>query len=272
MKARERVKNTAEFLSLSIEEGPKPDDEDTEPKHINFFQDVEDGVGVSNMTNKEHEKEKKEEQEKYEKQIGYLTYLGQDTNEALKKRNWYDVAPDRSCSETGEVNMKSKVLYDPMVEMKKYLAMPRSEGQKKDKTGVSLEFLRSLQRKSYIETHHKKKRNRSPSTSNSTEERKKKKHKKSKHKSKKKSTSSDATVSEDEDDLREKNKRLEVLRMERLKREKEERKKSEMLLAKLRGDPVEDPSKKLVKRPVKQKYNSQFNPELAKQNYQAPFK
>jgi hypothetical protein len=59
-------------------------------QHINLFEDLEQGKIVSNATNAEYEKEKKEEREKYEKQIGYLTYLGQDTVEATGCVSWYN--------------------------------------------------------------------------------------------------------------------------------------------------------------------------------------
>uniref|UniRef100_T1GY04 Uncharacterized protein n=1 Tax=Megaselia scalaris TaxID=36166 RepID=T1GY04_MEGSC len=74
-----------------------------------------------NKGNEEHAKEQKEEKEKYEKQIGYLTYLGQDTNEALRLKSWYEVAPKRdqdegphSKSQIIEKDSKAKYLLDPL--------------------------------------------------------------------------------------------------------------------------------------------------------------
>ncbi|CAG2053244.1 unnamed protein product [Timema podura] len=174
-------------------------------KHVNLFEDIEDGTIVTNKTNAEFEKEQKEEKEKYEKQIGYLTYLGQDTVEATGNVSWYNKVPNWAAhdSDNAEVGSKSKASADPLNIFKN-------------------------------------------------------------------SESSDNSRNSDKEVFVEKPKvNLEHLRAERLRREREEQKRTEALLAKIRGEPP--PESKETKPNhvpiVIQKYNSQFNPELARQNF-----
>lgn len=234
--------------------------------HINFFEEVEEGTAEVKKSNKEHDKEKKEEQEKYEKQIGYLTYLGQDTNEALGKKNWYDVLPDRfSKSDEGEVGLKAKLLHDPLTIMKKYTdGMTSKEEVLSQKSAkhvfpiTSYNNEKTPKRKQSFDSDSKEKRHKN----------KMKKHKKKKSKEKHVESSSDEEEdSGDEAINQEKKRKLEILRMERLTREKEERRKAELLLAKINGLESATNTISKSKSPVKQKYNSQFNPDLAKQNY-----
>lgn len=257
-------------------------------EHVNFFEDLETGRddGV-NRKNVDHEREKKEEQEKYEKQVGYLTYLGQDTNEVLGKRDWYDVAPrrDESLDKDGkrvEVGLKTKEYNDPLNVMRRYLpgmrtkSLPSITKQKEAVCEAS-----SSNQLNYHSVTGRTKRKRSESTaSNSSGEsqrKKKKKHhkkhaKKDKKKRKKRKKSHDSDEeSTDEEKRRAKKVQLDQLRKERLAREQAEKARSEALLAKLRGDPKPQPAKQpdaLTGPVVKQKYNSQFNPELAKQNFE----
>lgn len=256
--------------------------------HVNFFSDLEAGKYVSTKVNEEHVKEKKDEQEKYEKQIGYLTYLGQDTNEATGKRDWYDVAPDRAnkVDEHGkiiEVSMKSKLLNDPLSVIERYVgkSIKSLPSVKKDESEVQISVKAIKKYEPIIDSSFKEHRKRRRSSSSPTGEKSPKKkrksmkkHKKSSKKSKRRTRSpstSDLSSDDEEKRILQKQK-LEKLRAERLQREKAEREKAERVLAKLRGDPDPEEVKKVeaVKqqpRPVKQKYNSQFNPEIARQNY-----
>ncbi|XP_045599326.2 transcriptional regulator ATRX homolog [Procambarus clarkii] len=70
--------------------------------------------------------------------------------------------------------------------------------------------------------------------------------------------------SDDEELAKEKQRKLEVLRAERLRREADERRKAERLLAGKKPDVSEGTSE--IKPVFQQKYNSQFNPHIARQN------
>lgn len=246
-------------------------------EHVNFFKDLEDGTAEFKKTNEEHEKEKKEEQEKYEKQIGYLTYLGQNTHESLGTKSWYNEAPNRGeNSEKAEVNLKSKDREDPLNIIKKYTSQNKSKPKPVEITNrtvfpISLneaDWNKKDASKSPKSDLSKKLRKRSTSREHKRNHKKKHKKNKKKHKRKSRSNSDSGSLEESEDDSEKEAKRmkLENLRRERLKREEDERKRTEELIAKLNAPkiPIE---KKEPKIGYRRQYNSQFNPELAKQNY-----
>ncbi|XP_018397429.1 PREDICTED: leukocyte receptor cluster member 1 homolog [Cyphomyrmex costatus] len=218
-------------------------------EHVNFFAELEDGKIDYTRPNAEHEKEKKEEKEKYEKQIGYLTYLGQDTNEATGKKNWYEKLPKRltDTEKDIEIEVKKKTLNDPMVDIKKYLKIMHSK---------SAEDHLKIQAGSIKRKHNDSDSSHSDHEKHSEHKKyKDKKHKKKKHKH-----------SEKKEDRSQSSTNVEKLRAERLLREQSEKLRTEALLAKVRGEPMSIVAPEIPKPAIKQKYNSQFFPEIARQN------
>jgi hypothetical protein len=141
------------------------------------------------------------------------------------------------------------------------------ESKASKKTKLTDDPINTIKR--YVGTHDSclgKRKHSSSELSHKKAKKAKKSHKK-KHKSKKRkrksSTSSSSSVEEAPKVS------IEKLRAERLQRERAEGQKAKVLLAQLRGEPLEEeekPKESCVV-PIKQKYNSQFNPHLARQNY-----
>ncbi|XP_063240547.1 leukocyte receptor cluster member 1 [Bacillus rossius redtenbacheri] len=288
-KARSGLKG--DFVEEPVEKVEKSD----RPEHVNLFQDIEEGKIVTNKTNAEYEREEKEQKEKYEKQIGYLTYLGQDTVEATGKVSWYNKIPERfaNSAESAEVGLKGKSSADPLNALKKYL--PHSEltcgrGAKlstlaspvmapdrlnfgKGKDGKIGKHRRHKERKRRSFKQNKKckrRRNRSSDSDASPGRRPSKRRRKSGGEEER-----TASCSEDDGDDAPERRGVDMarLRAERLRREKEEQLRTQELLARLRGDPPPAAAPPATADPVPavtRKYNSQFNPELARQNFNHP--
>ncbi|CAH0398781.1 unnamed protein product [Chilo suppressalis] len=223
---------------LGIDIKTSSNDADVHSQHINLFLDIEHSV---NFKNKEHEKEIKEKQEEYEKKIGYLTYLGQNTNEILKKKNWYEVAPSARIAESNNI----KDTYEKLV-LKDVDGKPKQrcsdvlngecDWKSKQKHDPINKF-----RKYCGETSGKDKNNKNEEKNNRRKD-----------------------VSSKED----KNKKLQKLREARLKREQEEKYKTDVFLSGFSKSTTTCATEtKAQATKIKPKYNSQFNPELARQNY-----
>lgn len=230
LRAQSRQKNE---LPSQLEERKEHDS--SAPHHINLFD------GIETFTkNREHEHELKEEREKYEKQIGYLTYLGQNTNEANGQVSWYN-KPRNELSRFDEKYEKSKLLLDPLgkidVILSKMYRISKSENK-----GADLKMYKtkkSYSTESKIEIIDELATNENKYTVTST-----------------------ALQQKTKDDQKE---QLAKLREKRLKREKVEKMRIEKLITERRG--VEKSRKGESTSKFSQKYNSQFNPHLARQNH-----
>lgn len=300
MRAQARVKyGTEEINKRDIEDEEKISQASSVATtgHINFFAEEEAGLVSGTAVNKDHEEEKKQEKEKYEKQIGYLTYLGQDTNEATGNVSWYNKCPERedaSISPNEETGLKHKIMADPLNSFKKFCASsfskkvtPATPSVKSSTSQPDLKRQKETpcspeRKRKNCSSKDKQKKSCSPErTKEKRKDKKRAKHKKEKKrkssvafKSKPSDSDSDSPathtdVSSEDEDIAEKKLRLEKLRAERLRREREEKKKADKLMAKIHGVAYIDEDEKPQPKPaMKQRYNSQFNPNLAKQNYE----
>lgn len=273
--------------------------------HVNFFANLEEGNQVEGVGNKEHELEKKKEQEDYEKQIGLLTYLGQGSKESTGESAWYEkpsllkTLKNQSQEEINHKSERAKDMFDPLRVIRHYIGKPepvKKDQLKKITLSSDLRFpsasVKSEPDSSIEEKIHKKRKRKSEK-----EHKKSKKHKKdkskrrssddsdsSKKKRKKKTSKRDVSKSEsssessDESTDTEKKNRLAILRAKRIEREKAERAKANKLLAVINGtkatslkknessDDSGSDGQPIKVKPKQQKYHSQYNPELAKQN------
>lgn len=247
----------SDFVPLDVKEA-----QERVHRHVNFFEELEDGTAEQKQVNKEHEKERKEEKEKYEKQIGYLTYLGQDTNEALGRKSWYNTAPDRSVIDQ-EVNLKNKIKEDPLEMMKKYAAMAKKVNESHKHSSKIAEYKSIVGYKRNVMDISKYSLNEKHAVYHEKDTNKTAKYKKKNKEKQKKKLESSTLASSDEEGSFEKQKKLNFLRQERINRERRERKRAEELMSKIRGENDSVTSKTSFK----PKYNAQFNPDIAKQNY-----
>lgn len=223
--------------------------------HINFFADLESGVGLK-LTNAEHEAEKKADQEKLEKRIGLLNYLVD--KDKSDPEPWYmrKSASTESKSSSGASAKAEhrKEVMDPLHSMKGYVAAK--------KKCVEVSEGRTVETRLYEHREKHRERGRDRNTDireggtsdrdsrDSSKDGKlsgKKKHK-HKHKAEKKAN-------------------LEKLRRERRKREEAENIRVEALLRQHYGVETASGAPSSGPQAVEElpgRYNSQFNPHLAR--------
>lgn len=250
-------------------------------EHVDLFADHED----KQKKVKPMDEEKRLEQEKYEKQIGYLTYLGQDTHESLGTQSWYNAARNRDArDESGdkiEIGLKVKHLHDPMLQfLKQPFTIEKSKSNSKSESTNNQSIVKSEKKAIIEKPFSSRKRSASPdrkhkkSKSHKRSKEKKKKHKKDKRK--RKHSSGDGSSDSESELLRQhRQQNLQKLRDQRLQRERDEQTRTKEFLRNkfpslLPPEEVKKPDVSITEPrlpPMKQKYNSQFNPFLAKQNY-----
>ena len=264
--------------------------------HVNFFQDLEDGE-TTTTTNKEREEEEKKEKEDYEKKIGLLTYLGQDSHELTGGKSWWQKIPEKRDIEVNDTPVNSKDeknrdMLDPLSSVRKYLGCKgvqeivisqdnidrKHNSKKKKRKRTSSTSSNHIESDEYHDKRKKNKRHRKLKD-NSSHKKSKRKLSKSKSKKKKhhkKETHSDSSSEYDKtrrkheklirvNDRNADKLRVEKLRNERIEREKKARaRRNELLYGAVKSNETGAGTSTTLG--PERKYNSQFNPQFAKQN------
>ncbi|XP_052872006.1 leukocyte receptor cluster member 1 homolog [Anopheles cruzii] len=241
----------------------------TREAHVNLFLGLEDGTHHAvRRSNVDHEKEKKEEKESYEKQIGYLTYLGQDTNESLGKQSWYDMIPKGNHSpdtqrKSVEIDLKLKHYQDPYNTFKNFSSCKTSSDSISSDTKI-----RNAETQANIPSSSRRKPQRKTQTHGFNYS--KKTHHDTVEKIKRhKSKIQDAYDKKFKTRENGKAANLERMREERIARERQEKIRAEQIFVHIHRKQISLSSNTSPTNQVsRQKYNSQFHPEIAKQNYE----
>lgn len=261
--------------------------------------------GVANKEHELEKKKEQEDYEKQIGLLTYLGQGSKEsTGESAwyEKPSLLKTLKNQSQEEINHKAERAKDMFDPLRVIRHYIGKP--EPLKKDQpkkithlsdlrfpsaslksepvSSVEEKIQKKRKRKSEKEhkksKKHKKDKSRRRSSDDSDSSKKKRKKKSSKRDVSKSESSSESSESDDSDT--EKKKRLAILRAKRIEREKAERAKANKLLAVINGtkatsqknkssddDDGSDSDERPVKvKPKQQKYHSQYNPDLAKQN------
>ncbi|GMT01584.1 hypothetical protein PENTCL1PPCAC_23758, partial [Pristionchus entomophagus] len=220
--------------------------------HINFFAELEQQEAKNvGDTNKEYEEDKKKEQFAWEAKMGIQMKLGDDGNEG--KGYWFDKIPLRRGIKEMKKIEEEQAMREKMEEKMKAEKEKRKRKAKDDSDETSEDEEKEEKRRK----DKKKKKEKEKKRKNGKKEKKDKK----KKKRKKNSSSSE---SEDEEEMKrreeaEKKEKLQQLRDERMKRERVEQAKTQLILHPELARKKEEEAKKNAP-----KYNSGFNPHLAR--------
>ncbi|XP_054166747.1 leukocyte receptor cluster member 1 homolog [Oppia nitens] len=233
-------------------------DSDNSDHKLGVFKDVGDKIETKNI---EHEKEVKQERDEFETKTGILKYLVDKDIDG--SNNWYLESHEKRMKLIKDDNdnndlqkqlkdSKLKHMSDPLEVMKKYLDQMRSKNNNNNKNSDNKKYdkRKDLDKcKNSIEKREIQKK---------STKHKKQKHKK--HKKRKRYSSDSSSSSSSEERSKRLSKSLEQLRAERLEREKTERQRAQELIY---GKEVNKEAVVLDDR--LRTYNSQFNPEIARQ-------